>query len=118
MEDNVYEVENLNKEEEIRDKEILKKYPKYLPIGSIVILKNAWKKIMITGYLPTFKEKESEIYDYLACVYPEGVIKNDVNICFNHEDIKTIIAIGLIDDEQKDFMKNFKEAIELGEKIN
>ena len=103
--DTIYSLINLNELEEITAKETLKKYKKYLPIGSVVILKGAYKKIMITGYAPINSETKEIIYDYMACLYPEGIIKNDYNILFNHEDIKKIYAIGLQDEEQKDFIK-------------
>ena len=117
MEEKVFELENLNKEEDERNKEILKKYPKYLPVGSVVMLKNGLKRVMITGYLPVVETEETKEYDYIACLYPEGILKTDYNICFNHEDIKKIYAIGLRDEEQKDFEKNMKEAIDLKNKL-
>jgi len=47
------------------------KYEKYLPLGSIVLLKGAKKRLMIYGR----KQKEAdtdEIWDYIGCLYPEG----------------------------------------------
>ena len=46
------------------------KYEKYLPLGSIVLLKGAKKRLMIYGR----KQKEAdtdEIWDYIGCLYPE-----------------------------------------------
>ncbi len=103
---NIYEIENLNKGNELKQQEILERYPKYLPLGSIVILKKGWKKIMIMGFLPIDMDSKEEIYDYLGCLYPEGIVRTDINILFNHEDIKQIIAIGLKDQEQEEFMKD------------
>jgi len=37
---------------------------KYLPIGSVVILKGGQKKIMITGYFSVEGNNLDEIYDY------------------------------------------------------
>ena len=51
-----------------------KEYQKYLPIGSVVILKNGRKRLMITGYAQVDLEKKDKIYDYCSCLYPEGVI--------------------------------------------
>ena len=101
----VFSLINLNELDELSSKETLKKYPKYLPIGSVVILKGSYKKIMITGYSPVNQETKEIMFDYMACLYPEGIIQNDYNILFNHEDIKKIYAIGLQDEEQKDFIK-------------
>lgn len=101
----IYNVINLNELEDQRSIEELKKYPKYLPVGSVVMLKGAWKKLMITGFAPIDPETKEIIYDYMACLYPEGVLDQKHNILFNHENIKKIYAIGLIDEEQKQFMK-------------
>ena len=88
-----------------------------MPIGSVVLLKNGLKRIMITGYLPVSKERDAQEHDYIACLYPEGIIKTDYNICFNHNDIKKIYAIGLKDEEQQEFMKNMQEAIKVREQL-
>ena len=114
--DNVYEVVNLNLENELRNKEILKKYPKYLPLGSVVLLKGGYKKVMIMGFAPVNMANKEETYDYIGCLYPEGVLKTDVNIVFNHDNIQQIFAIGLRDEEQKEFMKNIDKFLE--KKIN
>lgn len=111
IEDNIFLVENLNIEEEEKNKNILKKYSKFLPLGTVVVLKNGWKKLMIMGYSQINMDKKDKIYDYIGCLYPEGVIQTDFNILFNHEDIKAIYAIGLIDEEQKNFMENIDTLI-------
>ena len=81
---------------------------KILPIGTIVILKNGWKKIMITGHSQINMETKEEIFDYIGCLYPEGVISSEANILFNNDDIKEIISFGLMDDEQKNYLENSK----------
>ena len=42
---------------------------KYLPIGTIVVLKNATKRIMITGFASMSPETGDTIYDYSGCPY-------------------------------------------------
>ena len=44
-----------------------------LPIGSVVLLKEATKKLVIIGVLQV-NPNENKIYDYLAVPYPEGYI--------------------------------------------
>ena len=73
---------------------------KYLPIGSIVLLKEGKKRIMITGYYVT-NVYDNKIYDYSACIYPEGIVDNKTIILFNHEDISNIIFTGYSDEEEK-----------------
>jgi len=75
---------------------------KYLPVGTVVLLKGGNKKVMITSYLifSTGDEKDKKMYDYGACRYPEGLIDSSAGIGFNHEDIEKIIHLGLEDDEE------------------
>lgn len=73
---------------------------KYLPIGSIVLLKEGKKRIMITGYYVT-NVSDNKIYDYSACIYPEGIVDNKTIILFNNEDISNIIFTGYSDEEEK-----------------
>ena len=47
-----------------------------LPLGSIVLLNNGSKKLMITGYLVSTPEYPDHIFDYCGCMYPEGTIRS------------------------------------------
>ena len=85
------------------------KYKKYLPIGSVVLLKNAKKRLMITGFY--IKTENDERYDYSGCLYPEGVISSSQTAVFNHDQIETIYAIGYSDDEEKAFKSNLDKLI-------
>lgn len=75
-----------------------------LPLGSIVLLTNGEKKIMIYGrrQIATANEKE---YDYVACLYPEGNIGDDFTYLFNHSDIREVVFKGYVDDEDADFLE-------------
>ena len=81
---------------------------KYLPIGTVVMLKNGKKKLMITGYTSIDIEKKEQVFDYSGCLYPEGTINNSVFL-FNNEDIKNIYFIGYNDAEGKKFQKILEE---------
>ncbi|MBR6690244.1 MAG: DUF4176 domain-containing protein [Bacilli bacterium] len=74
---------------------------KYLPVGTVVLLKNAKKRIMVTGFAATVPGSNGKIYDYIACLYPEGVISSDKNLLFDHDQIDKIYYMGYIDDEWK-----------------
>lgn len=74
----------------------------YLPIGSIVLLNNGTKKVMIYGRRQMNMEKK--IFDYVACLYPEGNINEQYNFLFNNEDIAEVIFKGFEDDEEKEFL--------------
>ena len=82
---------------------------KFLPIGTVVLLKNAKKKIMITGFMYTPSNELNKIYDYCGCLYPEGVLSLDKTILFNHDQIDRIFHMGMKDEEGDNFIKNLKE---------
>ena len=65
----------------------------YLPIGSIVLLKEGKKKIMIYGRRQK-RVGDGHEYDYIACLYPEGNIDANYMYLFNHEDIETVVYRG------------------------
>ena len=76
---------------------------KYLPIGTVVILKEASKRLMITGFCSMDAENKDVMYDYSGCLYPEGVISSNQTALFNHDQIEKVFHLGLVDEEEKDF---------------
>ncbi len=84
---------------------------KHLPIGSVVLLKGAKKRLMVTGFCAQPNNDESKIYDYSGCIYPQGIISTDTLALFNHEDIETIYNVGYIDNEEIEFKKKLDEII-------
>ena len=77
---------------------------KYLPIGSVVLLKNGRKKIMIYGRKQMHVETGEE-WDYLACLYPEGNINEEFMYLFNHDQIDKVNYLGYEDEEEKRFVE-------------
>lgn len=76
-----------------------------LPIGSIVYLKDGIKKLLIIGRALKHNNDESQkVYDYAACLYPEGMISSEM-IFFNSEDIDTVFNYGYSDDDDKQLQK-------------
>lgn len=75
-----------------------------LPVGSVVLLKDATKKLVIIGILQVNSE-QNRIYDYLGVPYPEGFMGADNNFLFDHEDINDIIFTGYTNPEREGFMK-------------
>lgn len=76
----------------------------FLPIGSVVLLTNTLKKVMITGYLVVSNNNSKIIYDYAGCMYPEGVISSEQVIVFNRNQIKEVIHMGLKSLEQQNLV--------------
>ena len=72
---------------------------KYLPIGSVVLLKNGKKRVMVTGFVAVAKETKDRIFNYMGCLYPEGVISSDKNLLFDHDQIDKIYYMGYRDEE-------------------
>ena len=87
------------------------KIEKFLPVGSVVLLKGAQKKIMIIGFCPVPKNDEKKIFDYSGCLYPEGLISSDKTLLFNHDQIEKIYHLGLIDEEEQTFKEKLIEVI-------
>ncbi len=81
---------------------------KFLPIGSIVTLKTATKKILIIGYLPQ-ENGSDEVYDYSGVPYPEGLVDSKKLLLFNHIQIEEVNHKSLEDEETKDFLKRVSE---------
>lgn len=73
-----------------------------LPLGSIVVLKNGFKKLMIIGR-KVLQGKEEKLFDYLGCLYPEGDIGEQYKFVFNNEDIDRVIFEGYVDFEEEMF---------------
>lgn len=74
-----------------------------LPIGSIVLLKEGTKKLMVFGVRQTDEQSGRE-YDYVGVVYPEGNLGNDTWFLFDHENIAEVIFRGYEDEERTAFV--------------
>lgn len=79
----------------------------YLPIGSVVLLKGATKKVMIFGRIQVTDEKK--MYDYSGCLFPEGYMGSDKMYLFNNEDIDMIYFLGMQDEEELKFRHYIEE---------
>ncbi|WCR26048.1 DUF4176 domain-containing protein [Paenibacillus thiaminolyticus] len=77
-----------------------------LPIGSVVLLKDAKKRVMIFGRL---QKQGDKIWDYIATPYPEGNIDPNLACVFNHENIDTVCFKGFQDMEEVAFNQVLEE---------
>lgn len=82
---------------------------RYLPIGSVIKLKNNNKSIMITGYYSVEYARDLEIYDYSGCAYPEGVMIKSSCCSFNQSDIKEVLFEGYKTEEYKTLTNGLNE---------
>ncbi len=82
---------------------------KYLPIGTVVLLKEATKRVMITGFCAVEDSNQKKIWDYTGCMYPEGFLSSDQTCLFDHEQVEKVYHMGLEDNEEILFKKQLKE---------
>lgn len=75
-----------------------------LPIGSVVLLKEGEKRLMITGIKQMDMDGDDTEYDYLGVLYPEGYMGNRFQYLFNHGDIDKILFRGYEDEERQAFL--------------
>ena len=59
---------------------------KYKPLGSVVLLKNGTKRVMIYGRKQILAST-GELFDYVGCLYPDGNIVSEYTFLFNDDDI-------------------------------
>ncbi|MEG1487788.1 DUF4176 domain-containing protein [Lactococcus sp.] len=79
-----------------------------LPLGSIVIIKGALKKLMIVNRANVVADK---YFDYGAILYPEGMI--DENLAyFNQEDILKVVSKAYSDDDDELMVEQLLQAKE------
>lgn len=76
-----------------------------LPVGSIVLLKDGEKRLMVCGVMQSDVDRGGKEYDYMGVLYPEGHIGTDFQYLFNHEDINEIVFKGYHDEERTEFLK-------------
>ena len=85
-------------------------YEKYLPLGSVVLLKKGKHRISIIGFCFVMKEAKRQ-YDYVGVFYPEGFAGLDNVFLFDHDDIKEVYSIGYSDEKEKKFKHALVEAV-------
>jgi len=82
----------------------------FLPIGSVVMLKNAEKPLMIYGIKQLDTDNPDTEYDYIGVLYPEGNIGSDFQYLFNHSDIDNVLFKGYESEQLKEFLDTVAKA--------
>ena len=82
-----------------------------LPIGSVVLVGDSTKRVMIVGVAQLGGEDGKTLWDYSGVLYPEGYIDSKKMFMFNNEQITQIYALGYQDGEQLKFKAKADEAI-------
>lgn len=81
----------------------------FLPLGSVVLLKEGNKKLMICGRYQK-AVATNIIYDYAGCYYPEGLISSKDLFLFNNEQIDRVYYVGMQDEEEFKFRNRLASA--------
>lgn len=71
-----------------------------LPIGSVVLVGNSKKKVMIIGVCQKGGGTEVKLWDYAGVVFPEGYLDPNKLFLFNNDQITQVFALGYQDAEQ------------------
>ena len=106
----------------------MEKEERFLPIGSVVLLKGAKKELMITCYCISPKgeiyengvkseAKDGQMFEYGACMYPEGIIRSEIVYGFNHDQIEKVCHVGYKTEISDELSKMLNETIKKYNKI-
>ena len=79
-----------------------------LPIGTVVMLKESTKRVMIYGRLQ--RETDGErVWDYIGCLFPEGNINPDHSFLFDNGQIESVFFVGCQDEEEMRFQQYLQD---------
>ena len=82
----------------------------FLPVGSVVLLKEATRPVVVIGFA-VVEEGSKDIWDYLGCAYPIGVVDPTKNLLFQREQIDKVLFTGYTDEEGKKFLTQLTESV-------
>ena len=82
-----------------------------LPIGTVVLLNNAQKRLVVIGVGQTDESSGTE-YDYMGVFYPEGNMGDGTHFLFNHSDVDQIFFRGYEDEERERFIAALQDFYE------
>ncbi len=84
----------------------------YLPLGSVVYLRGATGKLMITSRALIVKNGDKEVFfEYAGVPFPEGLV-SDKLVYFNHDGIAKVVYEGFRDEEDEIVIGNIHAYIE------
>ncbi|MCC8029663.1 MAG: DUF4176 domain-containing protein [Lachnospiraceae bacterium] len=86
-------------------------FTELLPIGSIILLKDAKKRLMIYG-IGQRDETNKKDYDYVGVMYPEGNMGEGSQFLFNHGDIDQVFFRGFEDEERSAFLNRIQKMLD------
>ncbi|BAB06241.1 DUF4176 domain-containing protein [Halalkalibacterium halodurans] len=81
-----------------------------LPIGTVVRVGFVDQAVMIYGRKQKKVDHGEELYDYVACPYPQGHLSNKTNVFFQHEHIEEVYFKGFETAGEKILRERLKQA--------
>ena len=82
------------------------------PLGSVVIVRGGVKKTMIIARgIAAEIGGAPKIFDYAGCLYPEGLIGDQI-MYFNHADIAKLVFTGFHDEDNELMVENINVWLE------
>lgn len=72
---------------------------KYLPIGSVVLLKGGNQPLMIYAREVYFETGETR--DYMSVLYPFGYVDDEGVYSFDHSEIEKVLFVGYVDENEE-----------------
>ena len=82
-----------------------------LPIGSVITLDGAQKKLMIIGASVRVEETNTT-YDYIGLPFPEGYIDSEKMFLFYGKDIKEVHFLGYVNAETQLYLREYTAQLE------
>lgn len=82
------------------------KNEKYLPLGTVVTIKENLAMYMISGYVN--EDEKGKMNDYIGVPYPYGMVSFNALYFFDHKDIETVVFTGMFDDKYEFLNKILK----------
>jgi len=90
----------------------------YLPLGSVVLLKNGLQKLIIMGRALNVTKGGKEFYfDYVGVLFPQGLINEQVAY-FNHDDIDRVYFTGYNDEGMREMTDIINDFVEKNPELN
>ncbi len=84
---------------------------RFLPIGTVVMLKGGEVPVMITSYCVYGTKDKEKIYDYGSCHYPQGILNPEIVHAFNHDKIDKVLYKGYETEDSKRLSKILNEGL-------
>lgn len=82
-----------------------------LPIGSVVLLKDSTRRLVVIGQCVS-KAEGGRIYDYAGCLYPEGMSVPEKTYLFDGAYIERVYHIGYMDENSAEFLPKIESILE------